>query len=200
MFGDKNEPSKLLSTPKRILLVFAVALKVFAATIPFSSSSLTFLRCHSVEAFVPFDLSTTRIHRLPTRDPCDSSYDSIFIPNMTSRHDDDKGGRSTADNQGWSQGSRQQRQPQQQQQPKDPRRQQEATTNAAPMYITIGKILILARIAIAVFIRPRCFHVSSFMMIERVPEWSSPHIAKCGFVVPKGTMSWILAAANNYTR
>ena len=37
-------------------------------------------------------------------------------------------------------------------------------------------------------------------MIERVPEWSSPHIAKCGFVVPKGTMSWILAAANNYTR
>ena len=31
-------------------------------------------------------------------------------------------------------------------------------------------------------------------MIERVPEWSSPHIAKCGFGVPKGTQvgSWLL--------
>ena len=38
------------------------------------------------------------------------------------------------------------------------------------------------------------------VMSERVPEWSSPHIAKCGFVVPKGTVSWILVAASNYTR
>ena len=38
------------------------------------------------------------------------------------------------------------------------------------------------------------------VMIERVPEWSSPHIAKCGFVVPKGIISWILVAASNYTR
>jgi len=143
MLGDKNEPSKLLSTPKRILLVLA-ALKVFAATIAFSSSSLKFHRYHSVEKFVPFGLSTTRIHRRATSDPCTSSSDSIFIPNMTSRHDDDNGGRSTADNQGRSQGNRQQRQQQQQ---KD-RRRQESTTNAAPMYITIG---------------PQCCGKSSFL-------------------------------------
>jgi hypothetical protein len=57
---------------------------------------------------------------------------------------------------------------------------------------------------VVVFTRSSCVYslcTSVFsMMIERVPEWSSPHIAKCGFVVPKGTMSWILAAANNYTR
>ena len=45
---------------------------------------------------------------------------------------------------------------------------------------------------------PFCFAFS--VMIERVPEWSSPHIAKCGFVIPKGPMSWILVAASNYTR
>jgi hypothetical protein len=141
MFGDKNEPpSKLLSNLERILLVLAVALKVFATTIALSSSQ-TFHQYHSVEAFVPFGLLTKRIHSR-AGGPCASSSYSIFIPNMTSRHDDYEGGRSTADNQGRSQGNGQPRH-------KDPPRRQEATTNAAPMYITIGKIIISARVVAA---------------------------------------------------
>jgi len=146
MFGDKNENRSLilrskLLTPKFILLVLVIAFEVLAAKIT-RLSSLTFHHYRPVEAFVPSGLSTKQILRQTIgTGSCDvfprprryaSPSCSIFIPNMTSKPDNYKGNHFTADNQGRSEGNRQQQQSQ-----KDPRRR-EATTDAAPMYITIG--------------------------------------------------------------
>jgi hypothetical protein len=114
---------------------------------------LDFRRHYRVEAFVPFGRSAKRIHR---RTRCSfskstrsgrvaSSFCSFFIPNMATRNDDDNGSRFTSNNQGRSQRNRE---PQQDERHKDTRRR-EATTGAAPMYITIGETIVLEpRVAI----------------------------------------------------
>ena len=112
-----------------------VALELFVAVIT-RSTTLVLRQYHPVEAFVSLNIPAKRINRR-TR-TFDSSHCSIFIPNMTSRNDNDNDRR----NPGYYGGNKRRQQgndnPRQQQQQKHPRRK-EATTNAAPMYITIGK-------------------------------------------------------------
>ena len=187
LFGDNNKTNRSKPTTSECILIVAASFVVFLAKTTLSTTTLALPRCNPVEAFVPPGVSLTRIRR--RRRP---SF-SISVPNMVIRGDDDAG-----DDRGRSQQEPQKRE-------KHPR-PREAMTDAAPMYITIGKTIaadtLFLSLCVCSFL---CLcviviHASSSMMIERVPEWSSPHIAKCGFVVPKGITSWISAAASNYTR
>jgi len=124
MAGDKSQGRRFilrskLSSPKH-LLVLVVALKVFAAKIELSSS-LAFIQRDSCVLF-------PRLRRFPL------SSSTIFVPNMTSKHNDYKDDHFAAGNQSRSKGNRGQQRPQKHKDSKRP----EATTNAAPMYITIG--------------------------------------------------------------
>ena len=196
MLGDKIKPrrSRLRSKLSNLRLFLAVSFEILVAKTALLTL-LTFDRHCPVEAFVPlhrrirgFCVASPRSRRIT------SSSCSILIPIMAFSHDGDKGNEPTNSNHRQLQGNNRSQQPKK---GRDPRHR-EATTNAAPVYITIGKSFALA---VTVLFRPYCgFYVSFPMMIERVPEWSSPRIAKCGFVVPKGPMSWILVAASNYTR
>lgn len=107
-----------------LLLHLTVCLRAFAPTNTFSSS-LAFRGYTPLEAYLPL--------RKRTRGPCipflqakriDPSPSSALFLDMASNNGNDEGNRSHK----------------QCQKDKDPRRR-EATTNAAPMYITIGKHL-----------------------------------------------------------
>ena len=104
-----------------LLILLAVALNVFSPATALSSS-LVFNQRSAIEAFVSLHKGTIGPCVAFSRSKRIAPSSSTLHLEMSSNDGDDMGNRSRG----------------QQQKDKDPRRR-EATTNAAPMYITIGK-------------------------------------------------------------
>ena len=147
MRGDKKEKRRLIPRRKvsisQLILVLGAAFQVLASKI-FISSSVTFPQYQRVAAFTSFSPSTKRNQRGKRDCSCfpQQSFASLSIvsTSMTSRYSGNKDNLSMDDNQAQSRRNPEQQQRQQQKQ-KHPRRH-EATTDAAPVYITIGKIIL----------------------------------------------------------
>ena len=128
MLGNRIE-TRISSRFRRILpsliliLHFAVCLKAFAPTNIFCPSLTSSGYCIPLEAFLPIDKRTQRscVAFLQSKRIAPSPSSTLILE-MASNNENNVGNRSQTQRQ------------------KDPRRR-EATTNAAPMYITIGKNL-----------------------------------------------------------
>ena len=144
MFRGANERRiscirRTLTNPEYILLLAVVVLGVLSSNIS-PSSSLVLDQHSRIEGFIANNRSTKRIRRRP-RFCCFSiplstrlaSSSSVFISSMSYSYNDDQSNRSNDHGKSHS-GKRQE-----QGKRKDPQRR-EATANAAPLYITIGKI------------------------------------------------------------
>jgi len=144
MFRGANERRiscirRTLTNPEYILILAIVVLGVLGSNIS-PSSSLVLDQHSRIEGFIANNRSTKRIHRRP-RGYCFSiplstrlaSSSSVFISSMSYSYNDDQSNRSN--DYGKSHSGKRQEQGKR----KDPQRR-EANANAAPLYITIGKI------------------------------------------------------------
>ena len=133
LIGDKLEPrrSGLRSTLPKLTFLLAVV-TVFQAL---ATKTAFFESKHSsVEAFAPLHTRTRGFCPVVVRRTrrISPSCGSILISKMTSDRNDGANKKSTDARQRPSHRE------------KDPPRRREATTNAAPMYITIGKIVFVS--------------------------------------------------------